>query len=545
MTALGQSNFLQALGWAVLNSLWQIALLWVVYQLITGLIRPISSAKKSSLATILLISGFAWFLFTFFSILLDDSSKGGIIVSSGMLDMGTNEELNLWLSKTLPAASIAYLVLLVLPILHFGKNYRYVQLIRCYGLTKIDVEWRIFIKKVAVQMGIAKNVGIWISEYVSSPVTIGFLKPVILVPLAAINHLNPSQLEAVLLHELSHIRRFDYLINLVMNFIRTILYFNPFVKAFVRTVEREREKSCDEMVMQFQYDPHAYASALLTLEKASSELIPLVLPATGRKNELLKRIEIILGINKGPVISFNRLAGLFAGLLCFIGLNAILILTRPVNGERNMAVAHIMSPFYFVTDNTGLTRELVPENTEVKTTEISNHLPKARLASITAKKVSKESTNSSALANGFLQVSYEPAATPVAVELKDYEIEQVERAMDASKRVLQEAQWKMAEKGLADAFTHNEKEQLRKVYLQGLEKYDWKKWENKLKSAYDKIDWDRINFQLDNAITQIKLDSLRKLYSNVALDLAKLQEALAKNDLKGIPDTDMKPKQTR
>ena len=105
-----------------------------------------------------------------------------------------------------------------------------------------------FVKNLAAQMGIKKPVHVWISELVCSPVTIGYLKPIILVPLAAINHLTTQQLEAVLLHELSHIKRYDYLINLIINFIQTILYFNPLVKAFVKIIEREREKSCDEMV---------------------------------------------------------------------------------------------------------------------------------------------------------------------------------------------------------------------------------------------------------------------------------------------------------
>ncbi len=103
-----------------------------------------------------------------------------------------------------------------------------------------------------------------------------FFKPVILVPLAAINHLTPQQLEAVLLHELSHIKRYDYLVNLIINFIQTILYFNPFVKAFVKIVEKEREKSCDDMVLQFQYDSHEYATALLMLEKTNHLHKPLI-----------------------------------------------------------------------------------------------------------------------------------------------------------------------------------------------------------------------------------------------------------------------------
>ena len=138
-------------------------------------------------------------------------------------------------------------------------------------------------RNVATRMGIKKPVHIWLSGIVTSPVTIGYIKPVILLPIAAINQLSTQQLEAVLLHELAHIRRYDYFVNLVIRFIQTILYFNPFVKALVKTVEIEREKSCDEMVIQFQYDPHGYASALLMLEKTNYAPRPLLLPPQARK----------------------------------------------------------------------------------------------------------------------------------------------------------------------------------------------------------------------------------------------------------------------
>jgi bla regulator protein blaR1 len=294
----GQANFLQSLGWAVLNSLWQLALLWVIFQFITVVFKKASSAAKSSLATFLLTGGFAWFIYTFLSTYLDSPSAANAIQGSVLVNAEANPELSSWLQRSLPVASIAYLILLVFPLLHFVRNYRYVQLIRHYGLSKIDVNWRIFVQKIAAQLGIRKTVRIWVSELVSSPVTIGFLKPVILVPLAAINNLTTQQLEAVLLHELSHIRRFDYLVNLVINFIQTIFYFNPFAKAFVKIVEKEREKSCDEMVLQFQYDSRDYATALLTLEHTRPAPKPLVVGASGKKHDLLNRIEIILGVNK-------------------------------------------------------------------------------------------------------------------------------------------------------------------------------------------------------------------------------------------------------
>ena len=115
----GQANFLQSLGWAVLNSLWQLALLWVIYQVITGVFRNVKSSHKSSLASSLLIGGFAWFIYTFLSAYTNHSSDA--VLSSAFVRAGGNQQLNEWLQQTLPVASVLYLVLLILPLLHFVR----------------------------------------------------------------------------------------------------------------------------------------------------------------------------------------------------------------------------------------------------------------------------------------------------------------------------------------------------------------------------------------------------------------------------------------
>ncbi len=359
-------NFLQALGWAVLNSMWQMALLWVIYQLVTALNRNTQSSQKSLLATTLLFTGMAWFIFTFFVLLADIES-----VHSGypaLLSVTGSPKVNLWLNTMLPAASGLYLILLIFPLLNFVRNLRYVSIIRHSGITKADVKWRMFVQKLAPHMGITRPVYVWMSNLVTSPVTIGFFKPIILLPVAALNHLSVQQIEAVLLHELSHIRRFDFLINLITRVIQTILYFNPFVNAFAKIIEREREKSCDELVLQFQYEPHGYASALLTLEKAAYKKQILAVAASGGKqNDLLVRIESILGVRKKPIFSFNKLAGVLAALLCLITLNALLLLSKPgsnINDSPGL-FTDIAGPFHLFTPELAIKKaglEMMPAN---------------------------------------------------------------------------------------------------------------------------------------------------------------------------------------
>jgi bla regulator protein BlaR1 len=543
---VGQSNFLQALGWAVLNSLWQMAILWVIYQLITGTFRTAKSSHKSSLAASFLIIGFAWFIFTFFSILAVNPADNGAITSV-FITAGGNEQLNNWLHTMLPVASLVYLILLVLPLFYFIRNYRYVQAIRRHQLTKVDVNWRIFVKNVAARMGIKKPVHIWLSGIVTSPVTIGYIKPVILLPLAAINQLTTQQIEAVLLHELAHIRRYDYFINLVIRFIQSVLYFNPFVKALVKIVEREREKSCDEMVIQFQYDPYGYASALLVLEKTNYLPKPLAVAVSGKKNDLLHRIEWMLGVQKKQVISFNKLAGLLAGLLCFITLNALLILSKPAKAPGAVSsLTYLSSPFYLFTDGEGEETKPVAAPKEMPATAIVNHIqPKAEYDKTIASGPVHEPALpavpvSSKVVFSPLTYTYVNYTEPINIpQLKNYQEEQVKEVLDASKKVLEEKQWKAMENKIADVMTSHEKTMLKDQYEKELSKVDWNKMKDKLRMAYDKIDWNLVNDNLAKAMTEIKMDSLQQVYTSAMTELSSIQKQLCENNLTGIPDTDI------
>ncbi len=543
MFAIGQSNFLQALGGAVLNSLWQMALLWVIYQIATAIFRTISSSQKSSLATSLLFAGFAWFVFTFITILTASFS-----VHTGysvFFSINGNEAVNAWFYKMLPIASVIYLVLFTLPVLNFIRNYRYVQVIRHNGIGKADVKWRMFVQKVAAQMGIKKAVHIWMSDLVNSPVTIGYIKPIILLPVAAVNHLSTQQVEAILLHELSHIKRFDYLINLITRIIQTILYFNPFVKAFAKVIEREREKDCDAMVLQFQYEPYGYASALLTLEKAAHLPQSLAVAASGgKKNELLHRIESILGIRKETTFSFNKLAGIIAGLLCFISLNALLLLSKP--GETKLSsdlLTDLSGPFHFVTPE-----EVSGTPAEVKAASIVNHaetvsvvpeIVKEESVAMATAKAAKPQEPTPLLPNNslpFVNVNYTENIIPV---LGDEQEEQVKEALAASKKVMAEDRWKIVEQNIADAMTSQQKEKVKAAYQKSLNKLDWERMQDQLRLSYDNINWNQINTQLNNALVEIKLDSLQQVYTTVMSDLSTIEKELEKANQPGIPDSDI------
>ncbi|MFT3674461.1 MAG: M56 family metallopeptidase [Chitinophagaceae bacterium] len=546
MTAFSQSAFLQALGWAVLNSLWQLAAAWVLFQLLTGLGLVKKSSARSALATTLLLTGFACFIASFVQLLWTNGHSQPVMPLLYTTNYG-HAGIFAWIQQVMPIASLLYLAVLIFPLLNFIRNYRYVQTIRKYALKKADVQWRLFVQKLSAQMGIRRQVQLWMSDFVKSPVTIGYLRPVILLPMAAINQLSTTQIEAVLLHELAHIRRFDYLLNLLTRIIQTVLYFNPFVKAFVRIIEQEREKSCDELVLQFQYDAHGYASALLAMEKSASGQFA-VAAAGSRKHELLSRVESLLGINRKPAFSFARLGGVLAALLCILGLHSLLILHKPnvVTADTNMLA--LMDAPYNYSDNTNTSvRELQLKpliNNASSMQSVAFVSPAAPVAPPAPPTITPAPAKSIAAADDLLEDV--TAVNPFAVQagtrqnlLSAQEEAQVKEVLGASKRILEEVQWKTVEKSIADALTLAEKERVKLYYQQQADKANWEKMEDQLRQSYAHINWNEVQTELSKALADIKLDSLSNAYNLALVSLDKVSKEMSETKQKAIPDTDV------
>jgi beta-lactamase regulating signal transducer with metallopeptidase domain len=322
MQTFTQSAFLQSLGYAIANSLWQMALLWMAVMMINNFFK-LSSTVKYRVGVVAQFSGFVWFLITLFfyyktsslalaqAEMLQASSTTFLVAQNA--DQYQNNTLSFIIraEQMLPYLSVAYLFLLSFLVIKWIRSYRYTNLIQNNGLKKIDVQWKLFVKKLSAELGIKADVKIYLSEIVTSPLTIGFLKPIILIPVASINHLTVPQLEAIILHEMAHIRRLDYLINLFVSIIELCLFFNPFTQLISKIIKNERENSCDDWVLQYQYQPAMYAEALLRIAYLQSTP-SLAMAAAGNKQILLTRIKRMLDQNQRK---FNYRQHLLALLL--------------------------------------------------------------------------------------------------------------------------------------------------------------------------------------------------------------------------------------
>jgi bla regulator protein blaR1 len=528
------SLLLQSLGWATLNSFWQFALLWCFYLIANHYFR-LSSNHRYSLAVFSILSGLTWFIYTFIDFYLGNRS-GSTLFEMGTIETGTV------LPKILTAASVAYLTLLIFPAFRLFRNWNYIQKIKKQGLSKAALTQRLFVQKISAQLGITKKVMVYVSSIVKSPVTVGYLKPIILLPLASFNNLSLEQTEAILLHELSHIRRSDYLVNLLLTVVHSILYFNPFVKFLIDKAEQERENCCDELVLQFQYDKLSYASALLQLERSARDISVLALGAA-HKNHLLGRIEKIVGIAKKPSFERVRFAGAFLFLLIFLAANTMML-----SGSKkfeSISLDPLTNHFSFFTnqDDIQATHEDETSPIEVLTQDKKTEL--IPTVALTAEVNLQQEDN-------ILMVDEVPPPAPSpfmyaslsipqeAVMLSQEQSQQIYTTLADTRKVLEATQWKEVEKEIADGLTKYEKEAARQIYQAELDKLNWKQLEQKLKSSYELVDWERVNGQLKEALTQVKADSIRKVESTKLKELCTIQTTLTTNCVTAMPDVSIK-----
>ena len=322
-----QSDFLQALSKSLVASIWQMALLWLATMILFKLFK-LSSSQKFHIAFLAQISGFSWFVYNCIHIY---NSGANFITNETSEKVLLN--INAVLTASMPYIATLYLSIVFYKLIKLALTYKQTKSLKSYDLKKISADKRIFVQEMSQLFSLRRKVSIYLSGKIVCPLTIGFLKPVILIPFAAINQLTTEQMEAVILHELAHIKRADYLLFILQSIIEKFFFFNIFSSMLSEIIERERENSCDDWVLQFRYNSQHYAEALFKLGRLKA--LPLLsMQFTGKKeNVLLTRIKRLLH-NSNNKVSYNFQSVLFGVFsLFFIAVLFVLMTTKPIKQE--------------------------------------------------------------------------------------------------------------------------------------------------------------------------------------------------------------------
>ena len=284
---------MEALGFTLVHFCWQAALIAAVYkglELALPKLRP-QARYTMSLTALLAMLAAAALTFVYEEIRLFQATPVANISDTVLPEIGRQ----LHLSALLPWFDAVWLMGVA------ALSFRMLAgLWQVHGLRKQaqvapdTVQYRF--KAALRRFGLTGKVQIRLHPAITGPFVVGAFRSVVYLPLSAVTSLSPEQLDAVLSHELEHIRRADYVWNLVQSLIETLFFYHPAVWWIGGKLREQRELCCDDAAIRNCDDPITYATALLSLEEQRRGVPSLSMALNGQgKGDLLARISRILG----------------------------------------------------------------------------------------------------------------------------------------------------------------------------------------------------------------------------------------------------------
>lgn len=323
----------QALGWTFLHSLWIGALLTVVFLGARWILKQQSAQVKYTVGLVFLgllpLSVVFVFYFSFSEIQLNQKKQLPAYVGEPATEY-INAELAIesaiaenrsfhaqWTSaikhyyfQQYHSFFVALWMLGVMMLsVHNVGGYLYAGRLRKVGLFEPGDQLRQAFSSLLERSGISRTVTLMESILVKSPVLIGYLKPVILLPLGMAAHLSVREVEAILAHEIAHIRRHDFLVNILQCCVEVLFFYHPGVWIIGSIIRTERENCCDDLAIGLSGDRVSLALALTHVEEWKLQN-SFALGFSGNKNSLLNRIKRI--INNKAMKAQNREGNLLA-----------------------------------------------------------------------------------------------------------------------------------------------------------------------------------------------------------------------------------------
>lgn len=299
------NELIRSLGMTMVHSLWQGAIISVVIAFLLGLTpKPNARIRYHILFSGLLLL-LAGFLATFFILYRNSYTTvfwGDMTNSTIPADQPAawnwpwtpsrfTSWLFLFLEPAYPALAFGWLTGFMLLGFRSTGGLVVSRMSLRKGLKTPDATLQMIFDRLQVMLDLPVMARLRVTTRMVSPLVIGFLKPVVVIPVAAISGLSTAQIEAVMVHELAHIRRFDHILILLQTLAGQVLFFHPAVWFLMPEIDRERENCCDDYVLKSDNNPINYIKALTMIQEMN---LNSPLPAnglTGKPNQLLNRIK--------------------------------------------------------------------------------------------------------------------------------------------------------------------------------------------------------------------------------------------------------------
>jgi beta-lactamase regulating signal transducer with metallopeptidase domain len=304
-------NFLKAVCWTLVHSIWQ----GVMIAILGGVIILTTKKATANLRYNLLVLLFGFYLFvvglTFVKQLSYDyqgsfSSSASSVLSNEVVSIpftnnipskinteGLTHTFNTFLNEHASLVVLVWFVFFMAQFLKLRSGMSYIRRLRKSSVLP-SKEWKQFVQNLIEKVGVKECVVLMESPLINVPLTFGFLKSTILVPVGLLSNLPLDQVEAVLVHELAHIGRKDYLINLMQATAEAIFFFNPGILWLSSLIRQEREACCDDIVLCHTTQKQSYLEALVSFQEYSLGRSVPVIALSVKKPYLLNRIKRML-----------------------------------------------------------------------------------------------------------------------------------------------------------------------------------------------------------------------------------------------------------
>lgn len=342
------------LGWTLLHFLWQGSVLAVIHLVAERLLKHRSAQSRYVMGCVILslmaVSpiGTSAVLTTRsiathqgFSPMISPTPPANPVPSPTlpMESLPTSMAFRLPVDAFMPVIVALWLIGVVVLSLRLLGGMRRMRRLRKYGLSPTSEAITQLFAKLCAQLGIQQQVALMQSTLVDVPTVMGWLSPIVLLPASTVSGLSPAQIQTILAHELAHVRRHDYLVNLLQHLLETILFYHPAVWWVSDRVRQEREECCDDVVISLCGDRAGYAGALLALEEGRPSRSYFALGATD--GTLLERVRRLLRLDASQSPAYNRR---FRSLLWFLVILALAgtVLAQWVRPRVYRAVARVL-----------------------------------------------------------------------------------------------------------------------------------------------------------------------------------------------------------
>ena len=321
-------NLLHSLSWTFIHSLWQGLILTILAGIVIYCTGKVYASVRYGILSILFFL-FIGAVITTFVIELNKgtATSPGLRILENLADTNLlfNQsifgqyyiKLVAFLNANAQWIVSAWLIVLIFKSTRIIVDLLYVNRLRNQHLFSPSLEWQTKFNLLSEHLGIRKKIAFMESAKIKIPAVIGYFKPVVLIPTGILTQLPAGELESILLHELAHIRRHDYLVNFIQRVAELIFFFNPGLLWVSSLLRIERENCCDDLVISTTGNKAEYLNAIISFKEHSMKQSGYLLGLFGQQNLLVQRM-IRLVHHKNRILSPVELVFFITNIFIFV-----------------------------------------------------------------------------------------------------------------------------------------------------------------------------------------------------------------------------------